>query len=165
VPRYAKELRLELVPILDRDISDLNFCDSDDAAKYARQVMGFPPNEQFFILALDCGYEYIGEKIVNIGLSSQVQVDAVSIIRAGLFCGAVAMILFHNHPSGVALPSNADIMMTLRLIKICQLHDIEILDHIILGDDEYFSMAAEKKTQNMFPKTHAISEVIERFKL
>ena len=61
---------------------------------------------------------------------------------------ATAIILFHNHPSGSAVPSASDINETQRLKRACDIFDIELLDHIILTDESFYSFAEE--TQNKF---------------
>ena len=66
----------------------------------------------------------------------------------GLFkYSATALILVHNHPSGISNPSKEDISCTIKLIKDAKILGLYILDHIIIGDD-YFSMA--KKMAHIF---------------
>lgn len=55
------------------------------------------------------------------------------VFRTALICGAAAIILAHNHPSGDPSPSEADIKVTRELIKAGQMLKIEVLDHIIAG--------------------------------
>jgi DNA repair protein RadC len=63
------------------------------------------------------------------------------IVKRALFHNAAALILAHNHPSGVAEPSRADEQITLRLKEALALVDIRVLDHFIIGDGEVISFA------------------------
>ena len=65
------------------------------------------------------------------------------IIRKAIDRKASAMILVHNHPSGNALPSAADIEMTKMLNKALKICDISLLDHIIIAKSSYYSFADE----------------------
>jgi DNA repair protein RadC len=57
------------------------------------------------------------------------------VVKACLSCNAAAVIFVHNHPSGVAEPSQADIAITERLRKALALIDVRVLDHLIVGDE------------------------------
>jgi DNA repair protein RadC len=63
------------------------------------------------------------------------------VVRRGLECGAGAVILAHNHPSGVAEPSQADLRITQRLADALKLVDIRVLDHVIVATESSISFA------------------------
>jgi DNA repair protein RadC len=63
------------------------------------------------------------------------------VVRQALYRNAAAVILAHNHPSGVAEPSQADELVTLRLRDALALVDIRVLDHLIVGDNRCVSLA------------------------
>jgi DNA repair protein RadC len=63
------------------------------------------------------------------------------VVRRALAHNAAAVILSHNHPSGVAEPSRADIQLTRRLSEALALIDVRVLDHIVVGDDNGVSFA------------------------
>ena len=63
------------------------------------------------------------------------------VVKAALACNAAAVVLAHNHPSGVAEPSRADIDITARLTKALNLIDVRVLDHIIVGGNYQVSLA------------------------
>jgi DNA repair protein RadC len=65
------------------------------------------------------------------------------LLATALNCGASAIIIAHNHPSGNKKPSNADIKMTTQINKACEIMDIQLLDHLIMTYDSYFSFADE----------------------
>lgn len=63
------------------------------------------------------------------------------IVKQAIHYNAAALILAHNHPSGIAEPSNADERITKRLVNALALVDIRILDHFVIGDGEVVSFA------------------------
>jgi DNA repair protein RadC len=68
------------------------------------------------------------------------------VVRRCLGHNAAAVILAHNHPSGVAEPSRADEQITLRLKEALALIDVRVLDHLIIGDGEISSLAERGMT-------------------
>jgi DNA repair protein RadC len=64
------------------------------------------------------------------------------VARAALECNAAALILAHNHPSGTAEPSSADLAITRRIVDAMHLIDVRVLDHLVIGSDRVASMAA-----------------------
>ncbi|MCL7680357.1 hypothetical protein M8369_41170, partial [Klebsiella pneumoniae] len=75
------------------------------------------------------------------GTLSHVEVHPREIVREAVRLNAAGIILAHNHPSGRAEPSRADKMVTERIVKSCQLVDIRVLDHLVIGRGEYVSFA------------------------
>ena len=63
------------------------------------------------------------------------------VVENALYAGASTIILAHNHPSGVALPSDADVLVTHRIQEALAPLGIRLADHIIVADDDYVSMA------------------------
>ena len=63
------------------------------------------------------------------------------VVRSALEHGAAAVVLVHNHPSGVAEPSRADVRITARLKSALELVDVRVLDHLVVGDEEVASLA------------------------
>lgn len=75
-------------------------------------------------------------------------VDIRIILGVTLKCGASSLIMVHNHPSGKLIASDADKLITKRLIEACDLLDIRLLDHLIISKDGYYSFADEGKLQS-----------------
>ena len=63
-------------------------------------------------------------------------------VQSCLELNAAAVILAHNHPSGVAEPSSADNVITRRIVECARLIDVRVLDHLVVGERETVSMAA-----------------------
>ena len=63
------------------------------------------------------------------------------IVKVGVMLNASAIILIHNHPSGETEPSESDKSITRDILLVCKLLEMKLLDHIIIGDNKYYSMA------------------------
>lgn len=101
--------------------------------------------EQCHALFLDAKNRVVGTFLVSAGGIRQTPVDCKAICAAALGCLAEGVILAHNHPSGDPAPSASDVDMTGRLRKALATIDIKLIDHVILGEKEYFSFTEEKK--------------------
>ena len=97
--------------------------------------------EIFAVAYLKRNNEVIGVYNHTIGTMNAVNVDVRLIMSAALSLAATSMIICHNHPSGNLKPSRADEEMTQKLLDAGKLHDIQLLDHIILTKDGYMSLA------------------------
>lgn len=103
--------------------------------------------EQCHALFLDNGNNVIGHFLVGIGDEKNVIFAQKAVCAAAVGCLAAAVILAHNHPSGNPMPSQADIRQTERLKKALDVLDIKLLDHIIIGDNEYYSFSDEVRAE------------------
>lgn len=77
------------------------------------------------------------------GTLTQTSIDCRTVLRNALLVNAASLILLHNHPSGDPRPSTQDIHFTERLKNACYLMDVQLLDHIIIGEDGFFNFADE----------------------
>ena len=80
---------------------------------------------------------------IGVGGLTGTTADPKKIFKCALENNAVNIMLCHNHPSGNLVPSSADKKITENIIKAGQFLEIKILDHIIIGNDKYFSFADE----------------------
>ncbi|MGK0387319.1 MAG: DNA repair protein RadC [Maribacter sp.] len=103
------------------------------------------PHEEFWILLLNRANKVIGRERVSIGGVAGTVVDAKIIFRKALEMLASGIILCHNHPSGNLSPSHADLEITKKLKRAGETLEINILDHLIIAENEYFSFADEGK--------------------
>ncbi len=101
-------------------------------------------HEEVWIIHLTNANTVISAEMVAMGTLSQTSVDCRTVLRAALLQNAAAIILAHNHPSGLPLPGQSDIKFTGELRAACSLMNIKLLDHIILADDSFFSFAQEQ---------------------
>jgi len=99
------------------------------------------PYEVFACLYLDNRHRLISFDELFRGTIDSAQVHAREVVRAAIKHNAAAVILSHNHPSGVAEPSQSDVNLTQELKKALQLIDVRVLDHLIIGSGEAISLA------------------------
>lgn len=95
--------------------------------------------EQFIVIYLDTKKKLIDYKILFIGTIDQSTVHPREIFKNAYLMSASFIICIHNHPSGVSSPSNEDILLTSKLYEISKLMLIPLLDHLIIGNNEYYS--------------------------
>jgi DNA repair protein RadC len=98
-------------------------------------------HEVFCCLFLDNRHRLIAFEELFRGTIDGASVHPREVVRQALYCNAASVILAHNHPSGVAEPSQADELITLRLKDALGLVDIRVLDHLIVGDSRCVSLA------------------------
>ena len=98
-------------------------------------------NETVFILCLDAKCKVLGCKEVGEGSVNSASVPIRRIVEMALGMNATSVVLAHNHPSGLAIPSGEDIQTTRRLAAALDTVDITLADHIVVADDDYVSMA------------------------
>ena len=114
---------------------------SRDAFEIFKSLMGDLPFEEFWVLMLNKANRVLKKVKISEGGISGTVVDPKKIFQICLEQHASSIILGHNHPSGNIQPSEADNKIT-RKIKDCGvLLDMAVLDHIIIGDDRYYSFA------------------------
>ena len=78
-----------------------------------------------------------------VGTVDETPVYPREIVESALSCHATAVILAHNHPSGRLQPSPEDIRVTGKIVAACALIDVRVMDHLIVGEDGYFSFSSE----------------------
>ena len=99
------------------------------------------PNEEFWVLHLNKANRIIDKERISIGGIGGTVVDVKIILKSALQKLASAMILVHNHPSGNLTPNDADLSITKKLRDAATYLEIMVLDHVIIGDKNYYSFA------------------------
>lgn len=112
-----------------------------DTRRYLSSRLGTYPHEVFAGLFLDNRHRVIQYQELFRGTIDGAAVYPREVVRQALECNAAAVIFAHNHPSGVAEPSQADISLTRRLKEALGLVDIRVLDHMVVGHGEVISLA------------------------
>ena len=116
---------------------------SKDAYNIITDVLSDLPHEEFWVLYLNRKNEVIKKENISKGGVSGTIADSKIIFKSAIEQLASAIILCHNHPSGSLKPSNADIKLTQKLKKTGLMLDTPVLDHLIIGEKDYFSFADE----------------------
>ena len=99
--------------------------------------------EQFKVLLLNRANKVIGVYEASSGGITGTIADSRLILATAIKSLAVSIILSHNHPSGNLKPSRADEELTAKIKSACNLHDIKVLDHVIVTSESYYSFADE----------------------
>ncbi len=102
--------------------------------------MGQLHKEQFRGLYLNSHYQLIHDEVISIGTLTASLVQPREVFRPALEYSAAAVIIAHNHPSGVLKATKADVEITEKLIEAGQILGIEVLDHLIIGRQKFLSI-------------------------
>ncbi len=108
-----------------------------DSADYLKLKLAQYEHEVFICLFLDNQNRVISCDEISHGTIDSASVYPREVVKATLRHNANAVIFAHNHPSGIAVPSNADKMITLKLKDALNTIDVRVLDHIVIGDGTY----------------------------
>lgn len=114
---------------------------SNDVALIFQPLLGDLPHEEFWVLMLNRSNRVIDKQMVSQGGISGTVIDVRIILKAAIERLASAIILCHNHPSGNLDASDADKKITTKIKEAGKLMDIPVLDHVIIGNEKYFSFA------------------------
>ncbi|WP_343841277.1 RadC family protein [Bowmanella denitrificans] len=117
------------------------FTSAQDTRRFLVSQLRDEPNEVFAMLLLDSQHRLIAFKPMFFGTLDAASVYPRVLVKTALDAKAAAVILAHNHPSGVAEPSQADRLITRRIVDAMALLDIRVLDHFVIGDGEAVSFA------------------------
>jgi DNA repair protein RadC len=112
-----------------------------DVQLYLQLQLGAKEQEIFGAMFLDTRHRLISFEKMFLGTIDGATVHPREVVKAALRLNAAAVIFSHNHPSGVAEPSQADIAITTRLKSALALIDVRVLDHIIVVPDDCVSLA------------------------
>ncbi len=110
------------------------------ASDYIGMKLRHQPVEQFLVLWLDNQHRLIHDEVMFSGTVTQTAAYPREIARKAMGLNACAVIVAHNHPSGVAEPSHADILLTESLGKALSLLEIRLLDHLIVAGHQVISL-------------------------
>lgn len=125
------------------DLQKIKITDSTIAFEITQPLIGDLPHEEFWVLYLNRANEIIDKEAVSRGGTTGTVIDNKIILKSGIEKLANGIILAHNHPSGNIKPSQNDIQVTNKIKEAAKLIDISVLDHIIIGNNNYFSFADE----------------------
>ena len=99
--------------------------------------------ETFIVILLDNKHRMITDQVISLGTLNQSLVHCREVFAPAIERRAAAIVICHCHPSGDPKPSTQDITITKRLVDVGNLIGIKVIDHLIIGDNEYFSFVDE----------------------
>ena len=113
------------------------------AAPVIKPVFDGLDREQFVVLYLNMKLHPIGVEIIAIGGSYECNVEIKNVFKGAIVANAVAIAVAHNHPSGVPKPSDGDFTLTRQIAWDGEILGIRLMDHVIIGEDTFYSMKKE----------------------
>jgi len=141
--KAAQIKAIQELGVRDRETSLVKaqrFRDPSAVAEYLRKRMGSLAHEAFACLFPNAKNEHLGFEIMFHGSIDRTHVNAREVLRRGLEHNVAAIIVCHNHPSGNAEPSQADITLTRSLSDLLAQVEIRLLDHIVVSTHSCVSM-------------------------
>jgi len=141
--RIDQDIIEEALTILDARLRNPNlaFTNPNDSRDYLKLTLAELEYESFSVMFLDNQNRLLSLKELFRGTVNQAAVYPREVVKAALHFNAAAVILAHNHPSGITTPSEADKHITERLKAALELVDIRTLDHFIVGEGVPYSFA------------------------
>ncbi len=115
------------------------FTGPDEIASYYMERMRHETREILMLTMFDRKNMFLGEEILSVGTSNSSLVSPAEVFRSALTRRAEFIVLLHNHPSGDPSPSREDINVTRRIRECGDMMEIPLMDHIIIGDNRYYS--------------------------
>ncbi len=112
-------------------------------AAYYMEELRHEDREKLLLCMFDTKCTLLGDEIISVGTVNASLVSPREIFKQALRAKAVQIILLHNHPSGIPVPSEQDRLVTRRIQECGELLGIHLVDHIIIGDNRYFSFKEE----------------------
>ncbi|WP_274362618.1 RadC family protein [Paenibacillus thermotolerans] len=111
-----------------------------DVARLVTEELRYLKQEHFVCLFLNTKNHVIGKETLSVGSLNSAIVHPRELFRAAIKRSAAAVICVHNHPSGDPTPSKEDIELTNRLSEAGSIIGIDVLDHVVIGDNRYVSL-------------------------
>ncbi|MBY0146698.1 DNA repair protein RadC [Neobacillus niacini] len=142
----AKAIQVLAAVEIGRRIANLNYTDRyvirspEDGANYVMNDMRFLSQEHFVCLYLNTKNQVLHKQTIFIGSLNASIVHPREVFREALKRSAASIICLHNHPSGDPAPSREDIDVTKRLVECGKMIGIDVLDHLIIGENKFVSL-------------------------
>ena len=118
----------------------LKFTEPEAIAAYYMQDLRLLEKEHMILVLLDSKCRKIADTVLSVGTVNASLVTPREVFAEALKYNAVSVVLLHNHPSGDAAPSHNDIAVTDRIVQAGKILGVQVIDHIIIGDNTYTSL-------------------------
>lgn len=136
--QYVPVFRVQLVREGSTKTRNKELSSPSAAADIMQDYIGDTDREIFVVAMLDTKNKVIGINTVSIGSLNSSTVHPREVLKPAILSNSAGIIISHNHPSGDPTPSREDLDITKRLVDACELIGVQLLDHIVIGD-EYLS--------------------------
>ena len=123
----------------NNDINKICFNSADVIYNYFKDILCDKKQEFFYCVYVDTKSKYIDKKCLFVGTINSSIVHPREIFKEAYLLSANGIICVHNHPSGDSTPSKEDVVLTKKIKEISIIHGIKLIDHVIIGNGNYFS--------------------------
>ena len=120
-------------------VKEIKIAKAEEIYFYYRELLKDKKQECFYCIYLDTKNKIIKDKLLFMGTLNQSLVHPREVFKEAYLCSASSIICIHNHPAGSSEPSKLDIILTEQLGEVGKILGIPLLDHIIVGKNQYFS--------------------------
>ena len=127
--------------LVNRTMNNVILNTTELCGNYLTQWFHGRRNETVFLLCLDAKCKVLCCREVGEGSVNSANISVRRIVELALGVNATSVVLAHNHPSGLAIPSDADILTTKRVAAALNVVEIQLADHIVVADDDFVSLA------------------------
>lgn len=121
------------------NIKNIKVTDANSIYEYYKGILIDKKQEHFYCIYLDTKNNIIKDKLLFVGTINESLVHPREIFKEAYLLSSSSIICIHNHPSGNTKPSQNDISITKQLVEVGNILGINFLDHIIIGDNNYYS--------------------------
>jgi DNA repair protein RadC len=117
----------------------------NDVYNYLKHYYKGKQNEEFKVIYLNSRNYIISEETLFRGTVNEAKIYVRNLLQNVIKTGAASIIIAHNHPGGTLKASEEDILITEKIKKVLKYINVNVLDHLIIGDNDYISLASERK--------------------
>lgn len=135
------KVKLQLVKEKDFDYDIQKLSSTSSTVQYLNEIeqLDKSAEERFFVVCLDIKNRIVAYSEIAKGGTDICPFDMKTIFKVALSCNSSKIIVAHNHPSGIAEPSKYDFDTTEKIRQACEIMNVTLLDHIVIGEDSYAS--------------------------
>ncbi|WP_341900785.1 JAB domain-containing protein [Fluviicola taffensis] len=143
----------------------IKIANSDDVYSIMQQILLREnrigrDQEHFWIVGLDKANKILFIELLALGNDNRVHIKAPQVFRMAIYKNAPKVIFIHNHPSGAIKPSEEDLKTTDRLLKAGEIIEIDVIDHLIISEKEYFGFNEAGMIEEL--KNNGVYRIVER---
>ena len=148
VPQYVPVVRICAVKDKEIPYGRKTINSPEKVAEFCRELIRYADREYLLVIPIDAKVKPVGIEIVAIGKVDEIDIDVKNVFKFAILSNCAGLIIVHNHPSGEAEPSSADINFTKKLIQAGELLNINILDSLVITDDRHVSIREQSDWWN-----------------
>ena len=137
-----QKVKLQMIKEKNFTYNSLKISSSIDVVKEVNKFekLENESEEKMILICLNTKNQIVNYCEIASGGTNYCMIDPKTIYKSALLSNASKIILVHNHPSGDIKPSQEDLKLTERIKQVCELVEIQLLDHIIIGDEDFKSI-------------------------